>query len=53
LVKTHRLAVASGVISENLEPENDEAVEGPYGKLSREELGQRWRSMHAYAEKKT
>jgi hypothetical protein len=47
LAKTHRLAVASGVISDVLQPEGDEVAEGPHGKLSKRELSQRWQLMHA------
>jgi hypothetical protein len=43
--KTYRLAVASGVITDTLLPEADEAAEGPKGLMSRAELNARNRRL--------
>jgi ADP-ribosylglycohydrolase len=43
--KTYRLAVASGVITDTLQPEADEAAEGPKGLMSRAELNARNRRL--------
>jgi hypothetical protein len=41
IAKTQRLAVASGVVEGNLEPEEDEAADGGRGLMSRADIGRR------------